>query len=291
MLSEVSSTFHASDGAAYDVWLGRWSSRLANAFLDFADFPQTGPMLDVGCGTGSLTFAMAQRWPDRSVTGVDLSVPFITHAQLRRRGDQPRFEVGDACALKYPDGHFAGATAHLVFLFIPRPEVALREMRRVTRSGGTVAAIVWDSRGGLVFQRMMWDTAVAIDPNARSARDSLFANPVAIPGGLAGFFHDAGFENVETRSVTIRMDFENFQDYWQPFLGGQGPVGAYFSGLSPGLSARIEEAVRDAYCSGSPDGRRSLTATAWAVQGKVPLIRKRERSGGRLNTTDRWAGK
>jgi hypothetical protein len=145
--------------------------------------------------------------------------------------------------------------------------MALREMARVARPGGTVAAVVWDSRGGLVFQRMMWDTAVAIDPNARVARDSLFANPVAIPGGLAGFFHDAGIENVETESITIRMDYENFEDYWGSFQTGQGPVGVYFSNLTPEQSARIREAVRDAYCSGSPDGPRSLAASAWAVRG------------------------
>jgi ubiquinone/menaquinone biosynthesis C-methylase UbiE len=140
----------------------------------------------------------------------------------------PVFEGGDACALDYEDGRFAGVTANLVFLFIPKPEIALREMRRVTRSGGTVAAVVWDSRGGLVYQRMLWDTAVAIDPNARAVRDSLFANPVAIPGGLAGFFRQAELAAVEEKSLTIRMDYTNFEDYWQSFVAGQGPVGVYF---------------------------------------------------------------
>jgi SAM-dependent methyltransferase len=269
-MSQASSVFHASDGAAYEVWLGRWSGRLASVFLDFVEFPETGELLDVGCGTGALTLAMAQRWPARRVIGVDLAAPFISYAQSRRAGDRPIFEIGDACALKYQEGRFAGVAAQLVFLFVPRPEIALREMRRVTRSGGKVAAVVWDSRGGLVFQRMLWDTAVALDPNARIARDSLFANPVAIPGGLAGFFHDAGLEGVETQSLTIRMEYANFEDYWQPFLGGQGPVGTYFANLAPALNARIKEAVRDAYCSGSPDGPRSLTASAWAVRGKVP---------------------
>ncbi len=252
------------------MWLGRWANRLAKAFLEFVRFPETGELLDVGCGTGALTFAMAERWPARGVIGADLAPPFIAYAQSRRSGDRPTFEVGDACALKYQDGRFAGVTAHLLFLFIPKPQIALREMRRVTRPGGTVAAVVWDSRGGLVFQRMLWDTAVAIDPDARAVRDSLFANPVAIPGGLAGFFREAGLVDVEEQSLTIRMDYANFEDYWQPFLGGQGPVGTYFANLSPALKARIKEAVRDAYCSGAPDGPRSLTASAWAVQGKAP---------------------
>jgi len=264
------SAFQATDGAAYESWLGRWSSRLASVFLDFVQFPETGELLDVGCGTGALALDMARRWPARPVTGVDLAAPFISYAQSHRAGDQPSFEIGDACALKFADGRFAGAAAQLLFLFIAKPETALREMRRVTRRGGTVAAVVWDSRGGLVFQRMLWDTAVAIDPGARVARDSLFANPVAIPGGLAGFFRDAGLKDVETQSLTIRMDYANFEDYWQPFLGGQGPVGTYFGNLAPALEARIKEAVRDAYCSGSPDGPRSLAASAWAVRAKVP---------------------
>lgn len=236
-MSQASTTFQASDGAAYEVWLGRWARRLASPFLDFVEFPETGELLDVGCGTGALTLAMAERWPERGVIGVDLAAPFIAYAQSHRVGSRPIFEVGDACALQYQDGRFAGVAAHLVFLFIPNPEIALREMRRVTRSGGTVAAVVWDSRGGLVFQRMLWDTAVAIDPNARVARDSLFANPVAIPGGLAGFFRAAGLAQVEEQSLTIRMDYANFEDYWQPFLGGQGPVGAYFANLAPALKA------------------------------------------------------
>jgi SAM-dependent methyltransferase len=270
MPQEAISAFHASDGAAYEHWLGRWSSRLANPFLDFMKLPDDGELLDVGCGTGSLAMAMAKRWPGRRVIGVDRSPEDICYAQSRRTGDQPTFETGDACALAYQDGRFAGVAAQLLFLFIPRPVLALREMARVARPGGTVAAAVWDSRGGLVFQRMMWDTAVAIDPNARVARDSLFANPVAIPGGLAGFFGEAGIENVETESVTIRMDYESFDDYWGSFQTGQGPVGVYFSNLMAEQSARIREAVRDAYCSGAPDGPRSLAASAWVVRGTAP---------------------
>ena len=263
-MTSPSSDFHASDGAAYEHWLGRWSRRLADVFLDFVEFPDSGELL-VGCGTGALTFAMADRWPARPVTGVDVAAPFISYARSRRSGDRPIFETGDACALGYQDGRFAGVTAHLLFLFIPKPAVALREMRRVTRSGGTVAAVVWDSRGGLVFQRMLWDTAVAIDPNARVARDRLFANPVAVPGGLAGFFRDAGLKDVETQSLTIRMDFENFEDYWQPFLGGQGPAPAYAMSLDESRRARLRDRLRDRLPRNA-DGSIALVARAWAVK-------------------------
>lgn len=266
----ASSTYHASDGAAYEMWLGRWARRLADLFLDFARFPDSGDLLDVGCGTGALTFAMAARWPGRRVVGVDLAAPFIAHARTRSSGAQPIFEIGDACALPYKDGQFVGAATQLVLIFIPRPEVALREIRRVVRPGGTVAAALWDFRGGLVFQRMLWDTAAAIDPEARATRDRLFTAPLVLPDGLPTLFREAGLTDIQRQSLTIRMDFENFEDYWQPFLGGQGPVGAYFTKLAPGLKTRIRDAVRDAYCSGAADGPRSLTATAWAVRGTVP---------------------
>src|SRR5262249_41199060 len=98
IMSSQPSNFHASDRAAYEVWLGRWSRRLATVFLDFVEFPDSGELLDVGCGTGALTFAMADRWSARSVIGVDLAAPFISYARSRRTGDRPTFETGDACA-------------------------------------------------------------------------------------------------------------------------------------------------------------------------------------------------
>ena len=270
VLPQTSSTYHASDGAAYEAWLGRWASRLAEIFLDFVEFPDAGDLLDVGCGTGALTFAMAARWPGRRVVGIDLAPPFISFARSKGSEELPVFEIGDACALPYASGQFAGAAAHLVLIFIPRPELALRELRRVTRPGGTVAAAQWDFRGGLVFERMLWDVAVGIDPQARVVRDRRFTAPLALPDGLAQLFRDEGLMQVERRSLTVRTDFADFEDYWQPLLGGQGPVCTYFANLAPDLKARIKEAVFDAYCSGAADGPRSLTATAWAVRGKVP---------------------
>src|SRR5262245_41505490 len=245
------STYHASDGAAYDRWLGRWAERLAEALIDFAEFPGAGDLLDVGCGTGALTFALAKRWPHRRVVGLDLAEPFITYARARAvLGSPPTFAVGDACALPYPDGQFAGAASQLVLLLIPNPERPLREMLRVVRSGGTLAAALWDFRGGLTFQRLLWDTAAALDPEARATRNRLFSAPLVLPDGLANLFQTNGLKDVERRSLTVRMDFADFDDYWQPFLGGQGPVGAYFAKLEPELKARMKHAVADAYCSG-----------------------------------------
>jgi SAM-dependent methyltransferase len=264
------STYHASDGAAYEIFLGRWTKELAECLLDFAGFAADGGLLDAGCGTGSLAHAMVARWPARHIVGVDCAEPYIAYARARGTGAWPAFEIGDAAALRHDDGTFAGAAAQLVLNFVPDAGGALREMRRVTRRGGKVVAAVWDFRGGLVYQRMFWDTAAGLDPQAGAARDRLFSGPLALPDGLPRLFREAGLADIERGSLTIRMNYASFDDYWRPLLGGQGPVGTYVTALEEAMRCRIEDAVRCAYCSGAPDGERSLTATAWAVRGTVP---------------------
>ena len=266
------STYHASDGAAYEVFLGRWTRRLAEPLIDFAQLPTQGggPLLDVGCGTGSLACAMARRWPARAVVGVDIAAPYVTFARAHAALANLCFQVADTACLPYADASFAAAAAQLVLNFVPDPLAALREMRRVTMPGGRLVAAVWDFRGGLVFQRMFWDTAAGIDAAAATARDRLFSAALALPDGLTHLFAAAALERIERGSITIRMDYASFDDYWQPLCGGQGPVGTYLARLAPDLRARIEDAVGAAYRSGAPDGPRSMTATAWAVRAQVP---------------------
>ncbi|HEX4410695.1 MAG TPA: methyltransferase domain-containing protein [Xanthobacteraceae bacterium] len=263
------STYHASNGAAYEHFLGRWTKRLAEPLLDFGALPVEGDLLDVGTGTGSVALAMAARWPSRPVAGVDVSEAYIGYARTKTKGAIPAFEVGDAAALRFDDATFAGVTAQLVLNFIPNAAKAISEIKRVTRPGGTVVAAVWDFRGGLVYQRIFWDTAAGIDPGAAVARDRLFSRTLALPDGLPNLFADAGFADIQRSSLTIRMDYADFNDYWQPLLGGQGPVGTYVTALSAEKRARIEAAVKQSYCSGAPDGPRSMTATAWAVRARV----------------------
>jgi SAM-dependent methyltransferase len=264
-----SSTYRASDGAAYERFLGRWSRVLAGPFAEFARLPEDGAILDVGCGTGSLTLSLAERRRGR-VGGIDIAAPYIAFARSRPVGDRADFAVGDACHLPYADRHFAASLAQLALNFVPDPALALREMRRVVRPGGVVAAAVWDFRGGLVYQRLFWDTAAGLDPQAGMARDRLFSSPLALPDGLPELWREAGLRGIERGSITIRMEYVDFADYWEPLLGGQGPVGAYVASLSADRCWVIEERVRLSYLSGAPDGPRSMTATAWAVRGTVP---------------------
>lgn len=264
------STYHASDGAAYERFLGRWTRRLAEPFVQFARLPPDGNVLEVGCGTGSLALSLARTRPSGGIVGVDIAEPYIAYARAAAGEQRVQFEVGDACGLRFDDGTFAGALAQLVINFVPDAAKAAREMRRVTQSGGVVASAIWDFRGGLVYQRLFWDTAAGLDPNATTARDRLFSHPLALPEGLAGLWRSAGLAEIEQASLTIRMDYAGFDDYWEPLLGGQGPVGTYVHDLPPTLRAEIEARVRLAYLSGAPDGPRSMTATAWAVRGIVP---------------------
>jgi SAM-dependent methyltransferase len=265
-----SSTYRASDGAAYERFLGRWSRLLAGPFAGFARPADHGSVLDVGCGTGSLALALAETRSADRVVGTDIAAPYIAFAQSRPGAAGISFAVGDACSLPYSDGRFAAALAQLALNFVPDAAQAVREMRRVVRPGGGVAAAVWDFRGGLVFQRLFWDTAAGLDPGAGAARDRLFSGPLALPDGLPVLWRDAGLVAVERGSITIRMEYADFADYWEPLLGGQGPVGAYVEGLPAERRRQIQDRVRAAFLSGAPDGPRSLTATAWAVRGSVP---------------------
>jgi SAM-dependent methyltransferase len=262
--------YHASDGDAYDRFLGRWSRLLATPFADFAAVPAAGDLLDVGCGTGSLALHLAELQRRGCVAGIDIALPYIAFARSRRRCESAQFMVGDASRLPYSDGGFAAALAQLSLNFVPDAAAAVREMRRVVRPGGVVAAAVWDFRGGLVFQRLFWDTAAGLDAGAGAARDRLFSSPLALPDGLPTLWRAAGLAAVECGSITIRMEYADFADYWEPLLGGQGPVGGYVASLAPERRTQIAERVREAFLSGAPDGPRSLTATAWAVRGIVP---------------------
>ena len=265
----METSYRASDGAAYEVFLGRWSRLLAGPLAEFAELPVEGVILDVGCGTGSLALTLAEQRHGK-VAGIDIAAPYIAFARSRPGGGGADFIVGDACCMPFGDCGFAAALAQLSLNFVPDPHRALREMRRAVRPGGVVAAAVWDFRGGLVYQRLFWDTAAGLDPAAGAARDRLFSSPLALPEGLPLLWRDAGLSGIKRGSITIRMEYADFADYWGPLLGGQGPVGAYVTSLPHDRRRMIEERVRLAYLSGAPDGPRSMTATAWVVRGTVP---------------------
>jgi len=265
------STFLATDGSGYELQMGRWSRRLAPKFIEFAGVNGAGKVLDVGCGTGSLIARLAQDARHRSLRGVDASPVYAAYASHVLAHD-PRIHIeeGDATALGFSDEEFDCALMMLVLQFIPDPVRALRELRRVTRAGGTVAAAVWDVRGGVTFMRLFWDTAAMLDPEGARRRGAAYSRPVSTVGAMTKAFDAAGLQDVEESEVTIRMDFADFADYWAPLDGNDGPMAEYVRTLSPDLKAKLKEAVRLAYVDGIPDGPRSFCATALVAKGAVP---------------------
>ncbi len=265
------STFATADGDGYELQMGRWSRRLAPLFVDFARIDKARRVLDVGCGTGNLALFLAQQDPELvEVHGIDVSAAYVEHA--RRRSDDARltFQIGDARVLPYSAEYFDHALAMLALQFVPRPELAAHEMRRVTRRGGTVAAATWDTRGGFVALRLVLDAAAMLDEAGRRERAAAYTRPLSRPGELARVWSDVGLSNVVQESVTIRMDFGSFVDFWAPIGGKEGPVAEYVGGLGLEGAERLREAVRLAYLDGEVDGPRSYAATAWVVKGTVP---------------------
>lgn len=264
------SAFASSDGDGYELQMGRWSRRLAPLFLDFAGITGTVRVLDVGCGTGNLSLCLAQNPAIVSVCGVDIAPNYVEYAARRSHDPRLKFQVGDACALPFADASFDHAVSMLALQFVPRAGVALREMRRVTCPGGTVAGATWDTRGGFVALRMVYDAAATLDQAGRRARASAYTRPLSRPGELARAWHDAGLTNVVQDMVTIRMEFTSFADFWAPIEGKDGPVAEYVRTLVADARAMLRDRVRQAYLDGEADGARSYAATAWVVKGTVP---------------------
>jgi SAM-dependent methyltransferase len=157
----------------------------------------------------------------------------------------------------------------LVLHFIPQPATAIAEMKRVAKPGATIAAAVWDGRGGFVATRMFFDTAAALDPEANARRAKHFTRPLTRPGELGAAWRAAGLREVAETTLHIRMEFASFADYWEPFDGRDGPHAEYVATLDAAKRERLKTAVRAAYLDGEEDGPRSYAATAWAVKGVV----------------------
>ena len=249
--------FSASDG--YERFMGRWSRRLAPLFVTFAGITEGDRVLDVGSGTGALS-AAAAAIESVQVTGIERSAAYVAYARNHVDG---RFEVGDALALPFSDDAFDRALSMLVLNFVPDPAAALQQMIRVTRPCGVVAAAVWDYGDGMQMLRTFWDAAVALDPDA-TPRDERHM-PLCTHGALAELWRMHGLQDVDEQPLTIEMKFASFDDYWQPFLCGQGPAGVYVSSLAKSarhaLESRLHERLGDT-------GFR-LEARAWAVSGNV----------------------
>jgi ubiquinone/menaquinone biosynthesis C-methylase UbiE len=266
------SIFNARDAGNYERLMGRWSRRLAPLFIEHAGIADGENVIEVGCGTGSLTFALTEAAKLTRLTAIDHSEIYLAAAKAKNRDPRIHIEQGDGTALRFPDAGFDRALSMLVLpSVVPQPELMVAEMRRVTRPGGVVAAAFWDSPGGSPSQRMLWDTAAALDEAAAAARDRTMSRPIYAPGALARMWAEAGLVGIDQRSLMIRMDFAEFADYWEPFASGEGALGAYVGALGNAERDRLERHLRAAYLTGRPDGERSFVAVALSCRGTVPV--------------------
>lgn len=266
----MTSTFIAHGAAAYDHYMGRWSRRLAPLFLDFAGSAPGERVIDVGCGTGSLSLALVERSAVEAIEAIDFEADFVAAFQKRIGARPIKARQGDACSLPFADASFDRALSLLVLHFVSDAQQAAREMRRVVRPGGVVAAAVWDTYGGMPSQRVFWDTVTAIEPSADARRAATMFRPATQPGDLPALLDGAGLTDIRETLLTIRMEFANFEDYWHPLLTAQGTLGQFVDGLAAPTRARVVEAVRASFLCGRPDGPRSFASVAWAARGVVP---------------------
>jgi SAM-dependent methyltransferase len=256
-----------SAGAAYEPYIGRWSRLVAARFIDWLALPPGARWLDVGCGTGALSAAILERAAPARVFGVDPAEGFLAFARAHV-GPRAEFVPGDARDLPVAAGGFDAAVSGLVLNFVPDPGRALAEMRRAVRPGGTVAVYVWDYAEGMELIRRFWDAAVALDPAAASL-DEARRFPLCHSDTLAARFAEAGLERLEARTIEVPTVFRDFDDYWSPFLGGQGPAPGYAMSLPEDRRDALRERLRAALPP-APDGRLHLTARAFAQRGARP---------------------
>ncbi|MGX5802885.1 class I SAM-dependent methyltransferase [Bradyrhizobium sp. Arg314] len=266
----MTSTFTVHAASGYEQLMGRWSRRLATKFIDFTGLAAGEKVLDVGCGTGSLTFELAKSADLAEIQAIDFSPVFVAAAKEKNTDPRVTISQADATALPFADNAFDRALALLVLHFVPEAGKAVAEMRRVVRPGGVVAAVVWDHYGGMAGMRMMIDTVAALSESGRQMRNRYCFQPMMQPGEMKRTFVEQGLADVTETELMVRMDYQNFDDYWAPIGAGEGPLGKYMATLDAAERERVEAAVRDAYQAGRPDGPRSFANIAWACRGIVP---------------------
>jgi SAM-dependent methyltransferase len=254
-----------ASGAAYEPYVGRWSRLVAAELVRWLGLPAGLRWLDVGCGTGALAATVVAHAQPAGVVGVDSSAEYVSYARGHVTDARARFEVADATALPFASGELDVAVSGLVLNFVPQPAEAAAELARVTRPGGTVAAYVWDYAGEMQLIRHFWDAAVALDP-AAAPLDEAALFPLCNPAALRSLFESGGLSTVDTRAIDVPTRFSDFDDYWTPFLGGQGPAPGYAMSLPEERRAALRERIRSRLPTAA-DGSIPLIARAWAVRG------------------------
>lgn len=252
------------EGTAYERFMGRWSRRIAREFVEWLARPPGERWLDLGCGTGALSDTVEELAAPGFLVAVDRSVAYLRN-QARSGSPGRRRAAADALWLPFAAGTADVSVSGLALNFVASPVDALLELKRVTRPGGVVAAYVWDYAEGMEALRHFWDAARELDPDAR-VLDEGERFPVCRPEGLRGAFEEAGYGEIEVASIETRTEFRDFTEYWEPFLGGQGPAPGHVASMSGSGRAALRDGLRDRVPV-LEDGSISLRARAWAAKG------------------------
>jgi SAM-dependent methyltransferase len=260
--------FLATDPDVYEHFMRRWSARLAKPFLEFAGVQPGDRVLDVGCGTGTLSLALAEH--GAKVVGMDASESYLEGARRRRSHPDVTYEHGDACHLRYPTASFDASVSTLAIDVIPEVDLVAAEMRRVTRPGGVVACGTFDFWGGNSVMDLVLDTGAVLDKSIRTLRSQIKARPIVWANGLATLWRKAGLVKVVEVPIVLSFDYTDFQDYWSSFSTGPSRIAQGLTALPTELLGKIEEHVRAGYLVGLPDGPRSFAIIVRAARGIVP---------------------
>jgi SAM-dependent methyltransferase len=253
-------------GNPYERYVGRWSRLVAPPFLAWLGVPPGRRWLDVGCGTGALCAAIVEHAAPASLTGVEPSEGFLKAARHTLPGHVTLLP-GSAAAIPLPDAAADVVVSGLVLNFVPDLNAALGEMARVATPGAVFGAYVWDYAGRMELMRHFWDAAVALDPAAAKLDEGL-RFPLCRPEALGAEVRAAGFRNVEVTAIDVQTPFASFEDYWEPFLGGQGPAPSYAMSLDEAARGKLRERLRGQLPL-QDDGSIQLVARAWAVRARV----------------------
>src|SRR5947209_17363094 len=255
-----------SSGGAYEAFLGRWTRLVASEFVSWLGVPPGGRWLDVGSGTGALTQAVLDFAIPIEVTAVEPWAGLMTWAESQIPDLRAHFVQADAERLPFDSAHFDAAVSGVVLDTVSDPELAVAEMVRVVRGGGTVAAYVWDYAGGMTMLRSFWDAATALDPRAAAA-DEGRRRPLCRLEPLFALFDDAGLTQINMTAVDVPGTFQDFDDFWGPFLAGQGAAPHYAMSLDPDRRESLRAHLEQTLPMGA-DGALTLPLRAWAIRGR-----------------------